>query len=194
LLRSILPLPGNNAHWQEPSLPTLQHNLPTLGDIVPQLTPTPPTLQHIWPKPLLMLQLPVDAAPPQALRVSSSLACIANVQERLCVAVIAKSGVQAGCGGGGGNAIGRWFGRLPSIGQEQCTYTSRRMTATTTRPHAQAHNISMLHCTTATTTMPRAQVHDIYMLRRTTAMTTRTWLQQQHLLSTSPFLFHINVA
>jgi hypothetical protein len=40
------PLLGNNAHRQEPSLPTLQRNPPTLGNILPRPTPTPPTPQH----------------------------------------------------------------------------------------------------------------------------------------------------
>jgi hypothetical protein len=71
------------------------------------------------PKPLLMLQLPVDAAPPQAPHVSSSPACIANVQERPRVAVTAKSGGRAGHVGSGGKARGRWFGLPPSVVQEQ---------------------------------------------------------------------------
>jgi hypothetical protein len=46
-LCQVLPLPGNSAHWEELSLPTLQRNLPTLGDFVPRPTPTPPTPQRI---------------------------------------------------------------------------------------------------------------------------------------------------
>jgi hypothetical protein len=193
MLRCIPPLPGNNAHWQESSLPTLQRNPPTLGNIAPRPTPTPPMAQRIqpalsnhaprpmptllmsqcvwptlgnvapWPthpagaacqpcRPKLALQLPVDAAPQQALHASSSPAHIANVQEQPCFAVVAKSGGQAGCGGGGSNAIGRWFGWLPSIGQEQCAYMSCRTAATMTRSCAQAHNISTSRRTTATTT------------------------------------------
>jgi hypothetical protein len=134
-------------------------------------------LTTCWPKPSLALQLPVDAAPLQAPHTSSSPACIANVQEQPRVTVAAKSGGQARCGGGGGKAIGRWFGQPPSIGQAQCIYTSHRTAATTIRSHAQGHNISTSRCTTATMTRPRAQAHDIYTSCRTTAMTTRPCAQ-----------------
>ncbi len=95
----------------------------TLGGIVPQPTqPASAARQPCWPKPLLALQLPVDAAPLQALHASSSPACIANKQEWPCVAVAAKSGGQAGRGGGGSKATGKWFGLPPSVMQEQCVW------------------------------------------------------------------------
>jgi hypothetical protein len=130
-------------------------------------------LTTCWPKPSLALQLPVDAAPPRAPHTSSSPACIANVQEQPCITVAAKSGRQAGCGGGGGKAMGRLLGRPPSIGQEQCVYTLRRTAATTIRSCAQAHDISTSRCTTATTTRSCVQAHNIYTSCRTTATMTR---------------------
>jgi hypothetical protein len=85
--------------------PTLQHVWPTLGGIAcqphwPMLSPMRPPCGNVawWPhlpKPLLALRLPVNAASPRALRTSSSPAHIANVQERPCVVVAAKSGRQA---------------------------------------------------------------------------------------------------
>jgi hypothetical protein len=133
--------------------------------------------QLCWPKPLLALQLPVNAAPTQVPRASSSPACIANLQEQPPVGVAAMSGGQARCGGGSSNAIGRWSGRPPSIGKEQCVYMSHCTMVMTTRPHVQAHNISTLRRTMATTTRPRVQVHKIYTLRCTTAMMTRPCAQ-----------------
>jgi hypothetical protein len=170
----IQPTLSDNATRPTPTLMMLQRIWPTLWDVALwPMRPVGAACQPCWPKPLLTLQLPVNAAPPQVPRMSSSLAHIANLQEQPCVAVAAKSGGRAGCGGGSSNAIGRWSGRPPSIGQEQCIYTLHRMMVKTTRSDAQVHNISMLPRTTATTTRPRVKAHDIYMLRRTMAMTTR---------------------
>jgi hypothetical protein len=46
---SILPHPGDDAHQQESSPPTLLCNPPTLGYFVPRPIPTPPTPQHVRP-------------------------------------------------------------------------------------------------------------------------------------------------
>jgi hypothetical protein len=100
-----------------------QHVWPTLGGVAPRPTrPASAACQPCWPKPLLTLQLPVNAAPLQVPFASSSPARIANMQERPCFAVTAKSGGQAGHGGSGSKAIGKWFELLPSVVQEQCVW------------------------------------------------------------------------
>jgi hypothetical protein len=105
------------ARW--PVHPVGAAHLPR-GNIAPWPTrPAGAACLPRWPKPFLALQLPVDAAPPKAPCASSSPAHIADVQERHHIAVAAKSGGRAGCGGGGGNATGRWCGLPPSIVQEQ---------------------------------------------------------------------------
>jgi hypothetical protein len=141
LPQCIRPTLGGVAPWPMLSLPSPQHVRPTLSSVALRPTLSLPSPQRVWltlggvaprptrppsaacqlcrPKPLLALQLPANAAPLQASRASSSPACIANVQERPCVAVAAKSGRQAGHGGGGGKATGRWFGLPLSVMQEQ---------------------------------------------------------------------------
>ncbi len=116
----VLPTLCNVASRPTPTLPSPQRIRPTLGGVA--LRPTRPAStapQPRRPKPSLALQLPVNNAPPGAPHASSSPARIADVQERPSVVVAAKSGRQVGHGGGGGKAIGRWFGLLPSCVREQ---------------------------------------------------------------------------
>jgi hypothetical protein len=63
-LRRVPPLPGNDAHWQESSPPTMQCNQTTLSNFVPWPTPTPPTPQRMMP-PTLLTSQPMMPQTPQ---------------------------------------------------------------------------------------------------------------------------------